>query len=59
MVFSSSRDKLIKVWKNDHTEQPLQVMSGHTLGVSSIAASEGEFLENMFQQFPGFKFNSE
>ena len=40
LIFSASRDKLIKIWRNS-SDEPSLVMSGHTLGVSSIASNKG------------------
>eukprot|EP00794_Sanderia_malayensis_P016230 gene16230-17867_t len=44
VVFSSSRDKLIKMWSSRESE-PVQVLKGHSLGVSSITCNkDGTFL---------------
>jgi len=39
MIISASRDKLIKVWKG-HSDTPAHVLTGHTLGVSSITSNK-------------------
>ena len=40
LIVSASRDKLIKVWKG-HSDTPAHVLTGHTLGVSSITSNRG------------------
>ncbi|XP_065068407.1 WD repeat-containing protein 31-like [Rhopilema esculentum] len=38
-VYSASRDKSIRVWKNN-SDEPAHVLSGHTLGVTAITTNK-------------------